>query len=87
MGIPRFFIKYLKMTMLKVKVISILELSPFHLESVLKQSILKFIWSIKIRLQMHPMKSIYPVFMMFVEKFWQNRFPLVTLAVSHPKDL
>ena len=70
--------------MLKVKVISILKLSPFHLEWVLKRSILKFIWSIKIRFQMHPMKSIYPDFMMFVEKFWLNRFPLVILAVSGP---
>ena len=33
---------------------------------------------------MHPMKSIYPDFMMFVEKFWLNRFPLVILAVSGP---
>ena len=24
--------------------------------------------------------------MTFVEKFWQNRFPLVTLAVSYHKD-
>lgn len=75
---------YKKMTMLEVKVISILKLSLFRLEWVLKRSILKFIWSIKIRFQMHPMKSIYPDFMMFVEKFWLNRFPLVILAVSGP---
>ena len=28
------------------------------------------------------MKSIYPDFMMFVERFWLNRFPLVILAVG-----
>ena len=65
-----------------MKVISIPKSSRFRLEWVPKRLILKFIWSIKIRLRIHPMKSIYLDFMMFVERFWLNRFPLVILAVG-----
>ena len=75
-----------KMTIPKVKVISIPKSSLFHLEWVPKRSTPKFIWLIKIRLRIHPMKLIYPDFMMFVEKFWLNRSPLVILAVGSTID-